>query len=37
VLYPVAKLAGGRARDLNWGSVVLALMCLTYFLFGLPH
>jgi AGZA family xanthine/uracil permease-like MFS transporter len=37
VLYPVAKVVGGRARDLNWGSVVLALLCLTYFLFGLPH
>jgi hypothetical protein len=28
---------GGRARELNWGSVVLALLCLTYFIFGLPH
>ena len=37
VLYPVAKVAGGRARELNWGSIVLALVCLTYFLFGLPH
>jgi AGZA family xanthine/uracil permease-like MFS transporter len=37
VLYPVAKVAGGRARELNWGSIVLALLCLTYFLFGLPH
>ena len=37
VLYPIAKLAGGRARDLNWGSIVLALLCLTYFIFGLPH
>ncbi|MEI6669420.1 MAG: NCS2 family permease [Acidobacteriota bacterium] len=37
LLYPVAKIAAGRARELNWGSVVLALLCLTYFLFGLPH
>lgn len=37
VLYPIAKIVAGRARDLNWGSVVLALLCLTYFLFGLPH
>jgi AGZA family xanthine/uracil permease-like MFS transporter len=37
VLYPIAKAVGGRARDLNWGSLVLALLCLTYFLFGLPH
>jgi len=37
VLYPVGKVVAGRARELNWGSVVLALLCLTYFLFGLPH
>jgi AGZA family xanthine/uracil permease-like MFS transporter len=37
VLYPVAKIAGGRARELNAGSVALAVLCLTYFLFGLPH
>jgi AGZA family xanthine/uracil permease-like MFS transporter len=37
VLYPVFKLAGGRYRDLNAGSVVLGLLCLVYFVFGLPH
>ncbi len=37
VLYPVGKIVAGRARELNWGSLVLALLCLTYFLFGLPH
>ena len=37
VLYPAAKLVAGRARELNWGNIVLALLCLTYFLFGLPH
>jgi len=37
VLYPLGKLAAGRARELNWGSVVLGALCLTYFLFGLPH
>ena len=37
VLYPAAKIAAGRARELNWGHVTLALLCLTYFLFGLPH
>jgi len=37
VLYPLAKIVAGRARELNWGSIVLALMCLMYFLFGLPH
>jgi adenine/guanine/hypoxanthine permease len=37
VLYPVVKIAAGRARELGWGSIVLALLCLTYFVFGLPH
>jgi len=37
VLYPLGKIAAGRVRELNWGSIVLALLCLTYFLFGLPH
>ncbi len=37
VLYPIGKIVAGRARELNWGHVTLALLCLTYFLFGLPH
>ena len=37
VVYPVLKVAAGRARELNPGSVVLGLLCLVYFLFGLPH
>ena len=37
VLYPIAKIVAGRGRELNWGAVVLALLCLTYFVFGLPH
>jgi AGZA family xanthine/uracil permease-like MFS transporter len=37
VMYPVAKIVAGRSRELNWGSISLALLCLTYFLFGLPH
>jgi AGZA family xanthine/uracil permease-like MFS transporter len=37
VLYPVFKLATGRSRDLNAGSVVLGLMCLVYFVFGITH
>jgi AGZA family xanthine/uracil permease-like MFS transporter len=37
VLYPIAKVVAGRGRELNWGSGALALLCLTYFLFGLPH
>jgi AGZA family xanthine/uracil permease-like MFS transporter len=37
ILYPVLKVAAGRARELNGGSIVLALACLLYYLFGLPH
>jgi AGZA family xanthine/uracil permease-like MFS transporter len=37
LLYPVVKLAGGRAREVTPGSVVLALLCGAYYAFGLPH
>lgn len=37
VLYVVMKLAAGRYKELNWGSYILGAMCLTYFIFGLPH
>lgn len=37
LLYPVMKLATGRYRELNSGSIVLGLACLIYYLFGLPH
>ncbi|MBM3284853.1 MAG: NCS2 family permease, partial [Candidatus Aminicenantes bacterium] len=37
VLYPLFKLVAGRARELNAGSVVLGLLCLVYYVFGLPH
>ena len=37
VLYPVMKLLTGRARELNAGSIVLAILCLVYYVFGLPH
>ncbi|HEY6366178.1 MAG TPA: NCS2 family permease [Candidatus Binatia bacterium] len=37
VLYPVVKVLAGRANELNWGSVVLGLLCLVYYVFGLPH
>jgi adenine/guanine/hypoxanthine permease len=37
VVYPVLKTVSGRARELSAGSVVLGLLCLVYFLFGLPH
>jgi adenine/guanine/hypoxanthine permease len=37
LLYPVIKVAAGRYRELNAGSIVLSLLCLIYYLFGLPH
>lgn len=37
VLYPVMKLLAGRPREINGGSIVLALACLVYYVFGLPH
>ena len=37
VVYPVMKLVAGRYRELNWGSVLLGLLCLIYYVFGLPH
>jgi AGZA family xanthine/uracil permease-like MFS transporter len=37
VLYPIFKLAAGRWKEINLGSIVLGLLCLVYFVFGLPH
>ncbi|PYQ51953.1 MAG: guanine permease, partial [Acidobacteria bacterium] len=37
VLYPVLKLLTGRWREISGGSVVLAVLCLVYYIFGLPH
>ncbi len=37
VLYTVIKLGTGRFKDINSGSIILSLMCLAYFVFGLPH
>jgi adenine/guanine/hypoxanthine permease len=37
VLHPVFKCAAGRWREVNAGSVVLGLLCLVYYVFGLPH
>lgn len=37
VVHPVLKLATGRTRDLSTGTIVLALLCAGYYLFGLPH
>jgi AGZA family xanthine/uracil permease-like MFS transporter len=37
VLHPLMKLLAGRWREINAGSVVLALLCVVYYGFGLPH
>jgi len=37
VLYPVMKFAGGRWREINAGSVVLGVMSLVYYVWGMPH
>ena len=37
VLHPLLKLLAGRWREINAGSVVLALLCVVYYGFGLPH
>ncbi len=37
LVYPIMKLAVGRWRELNAGAVVLALLCVVYYVFGLPH
>ena len=37
ILYPLLKLATGRWDSIKLGSVVLGLVCLVYYVFGLPH
>jgi AGZA family xanthine/uracil permease-like MFS transporter len=37
IAHPFLKLLAGRARELSAGSVVLGLLCLVYYVFGLPH
>lgn len=37
VLHPLMKVLAGRAREVRAGSVVLALLCVVYYAFGLPH
>lgn len=36
-LYPLIKTAAGRWREVTPGACVLALLCATYYVFGLPH
>jgi adenine/guanine/hypoxanthine permease len=37
ILYPILKICAGRAKEINGGSIVLAILCLIYYVFGLPH
>lgn len=37
VAHPVIKVASGRAREVTTGAWVLAVLCLAYLVFGLPH
>jgi AGZA family xanthine/uracil permease-like MFS transporter len=37
VLHPAMKLLTGRWREIRLASAVLAVLCLTYYAFGLPH
>lgn len=37
VLYVAMKLLTGKAKELKGGAIVLAALCLVYFIFGLPH
>jgi AGZA family xanthine/uracil permease-like MFS transporter len=37
VVYPVMKLAAGRSRELDRGAIFLGILCLIYYVFGLPH
>jgi len=36
-IHPLLKVLAGRMREVTAGSVVLALLCSTYFIWGLPH
>ncbi len=37
VLHPLLKVLTGRFKELRAGGVVLGLLCLVYYVFGLPH
>ena len=37
VLYPLYKIVTGRGKEISAGAVVLGLLCLVYYVFGLPH
>jgi len=37
IVHPLLKFATGRVREITAGGVVLAALCLAYYVFGLPH
>ncbi len=37
LVYPLLKLLAGRWSEVNVGSLVLAVLCMVYYVFGLPH
>jgi len=37
IVHPLLKLATGRVREITAGGVLLALACILYYAFGLPH
>jgi AGZA family xanthine/uracil permease-like MFS transporter len=37
ILHPLIKILSGRGAEVKSGSIVLACMCLIYYIFGLPH
>jgi adenine/guanine/hypoxanthine permease len=37
ILYPLMKVLTGRYRELNAGSILLGVLCLTYYIFGIIH
>jgi len=37
LLYPLVKVLAGRFREVNAGSIALALLSCVYYFFGLPH
>lgn len=36
-VYPILKVLTGRAKELNGGMVVLGVLCLLYYIFGMVH
>ena len=37
VLYPLYKIVTGRGKEISAGAAVLGLLCLVYYVLGLPH